>query len=146
MSAPDILDAIKADLGITDNSQDQWVQRRIDGAWARMEAYTLRKLCSPPQSFVDDWGDIATVQEAQPQPPMLYMPPAATVFLRYFPVTEISALELDGAAGLAADVRFDPRTGKLFTLYPGSIYAEDLSRTLFTSRAKVTYKAGWNTI
>lgn len=144
--APISLDDIKADLGITDASQDDWLQRRIDGAWSRMELYTRRKLCSPPQPFVDDWGEIAFIEASQPMPPPLWYPPSATVFLRYFPVASIDALELDGTAGTPADVRFDPRNGKLFTLVAGSIYAEDLSRVLIGQRARITYKAGWDTL
>ena len=51
--APIDLDTIKDDLGIPtgDTSQDEWLQRRIDGVWARMEAYTCRKLCAPPAAL-----------------------------------------------------------------------------------------------
>jgi hypothetical protein len=43
--APIDLATIKDDFGIPagDTSQDEWLQRRIDGVWARMEAYTCRK-------------------------------------------------------------------------------------------------------
>jgi len=46
MHAPVDLDTIKDDLGIPhgDTNQDEWLQRRIDGVWARMEAYRPHRL------------------------------------------------------------------------------------------------------
>lgn len=149
MSAPAILDNIKADLGITDNASDAWLQRRIDGVWARMEVFTSRKLCAPPQTFVDDWGQISGTAVVYPLPPILMTPPRGSVFLRCFPVTSIDAVELDGQALDAehvAAVSYDQRTGKLFTIRGDSVISEDLSQTLRGSRARVTYKAGWATV
>lgn len=145
MSAPAILDDIKADLGITDNADDAWLQRRIDGVWARMEVYTSRALCAPPQAFVDDWNRMVVNDQQQPLPPPLHMSPRASVFLRYFPVASIEAVTIDGVDGDPAAVRFDPRTGKLFTL-TGQQWSEDLSGVLYMSRTQITYKAGWATL
>ena len=41
MHTPVDLDTIKDDLSIPhgDTNQDEWLQRRIDGVWTRMEAY-----------------------------------------------------------------------------------------------------------
>lgn len=142
---PSLLAILKDDLGIAagDTTNDAWLQRRIDGVWARMEKYTSRRLCAPPAAFIDDWGLIVVNAPSQPVPPALMFPPGASVFLRYFPVAAISAITMDGAAGNQAGVRFDPNTGKLLGLTPGALYAEDLSCRLIGSRARITYTAGW---
>jgi len=46
MHAPVDLAAIKDDLCIPhwDTSQDEWLQGRIDGVWARIEAYRPHRL------------------------------------------------------------------------------------------------------
>src|SRR5262245_13034829 len=92
----DLLATIKDDLGIppTDASNDVWLQRRIDGVWARMEAYTFRKLCAPPQAFVDDWGELVVQGYHANVPPPIAYPPRATIFLRYFPVASITDIVL----------------------------------------------------
>lgn len=141
MSAPDILADIKSDLGITDSASDEWLGRRIAGIWSRMEHYTSRALCSPPQTFIDDWGLISFNGTQLPSPPATWVPPRASVFLRYFPVVSIEAIEHDGAAGDPTKVRWDGRTGKLFNF--DQVWAEDLGPFLFNSRTRVTYKAGW---
>ncbi|HKV17357.1 MAG TPA: phage head-tail connector protein [Reyranella sp.] len=145
MTAPAILDDIKADLGITGNTDDAWLQRRINAVWARMEVYTSRKLCAPPAKFVDDWGQIASQGVVHVLPPILMQPARGSVFLRCFPVVSIEAVELHEGATAADDVTFDARTGKLFSVR-GSIYAEDLSVALRAARAKITYTAGWATV
>lgn len=142
--APIKLDDLKEDLGITDASQDAWLQRRVDGIWSRIEQYTARKLRAPPEAFVDDWGLIAEVDVNQPQP--LWYMARASVFLRYFPVASIEAIEMDSGAGTASDVRFDGKTGKLFNLSPGGMFAQDVSTWLVRSRVKITYKAGWDAV
>jgi gp6-like head-tail connector protein len=141
VSAPDILADIKADLGITTNTDDAFLQRRINGVWALMERYTGRALSIPPAQFIDDWGRIVRVNGQEPLPLSYRFLPRATVFLRYVPVVSIDALEIDGAASPAAGVTFDPKTGKLFTLTEG--HACDVSHRLLQARAKITYKAGW---
>src|ERR1700760_1554593 len=92
--APVDLYTIKDDLGIPagDTSQDEWLQRRIDGVWARMESYTYRKLCAPPAGFVDDWGELIDQHYAANQPPVISYSRRGTVFLRYFPVASIDAI------------------------------------------------------
>lgn len=147
MSAPDILDEIKDDLGIPadDATNDDWIARRIAGIWSRIEHYTARALCVPPQAFVDDYSLMVSVDPHQPSPPALWLPPRSTIFLRYFPVVSIEELFLDGQPGTAADVRFDPRNGKLFSL-TGSTWVEDLSRRLWQSQTRITYKAGWDEV
>jgi hypothetical protein len=142
MSAPpNILDALKADLGIPD-TEDAWLQRRVDGVWARMQVYTSRDLAVPPGQFIDDWGEIAVADPQQPLPPALWFAPRASVFLRCFPVVSIDAITIDGSVIDAAGTHFDWRTGKLFTLGQTQ-YAEDLSGRLRCSRAQITYTAGW---
>lgn len=148
MSAPaELLEQIKLALGITDNADDAWLQQRINGIWARMEVYTSRKLCAPPQKFVDDWGNIAS-NSSQPLPPILMYPPRGSVFLRYFPVATIEAIELDGGALAPADIapRWDKATGKLFALRAVDGFPVDLGQTLRQSRARITYTAGWTAI
>ena len=144
MSAPDILDEIKSDLGVAtgDTTSDEWLNRRIAGIWARMEAYTSRALCAPPQKFVDDWGNIVTTHRYYMEPPMLHYAPRGSVFLRCFPVVSIDDVTMHGNAGDANVVRFDQRTGKLFTLIENS-WVHDLSQTLRQSQARITYTAGW---
>lgn len=144
MSAPDILDEIKEDLGITDDDSDAWLERRIAGIWSRMEHYTSRALCSPPQGFVDDWGLISFNGTQLPAPPATWLPPRASVFLRYFPVASIDAVNWDTGTGDASAVRFDARTGKLFGF--DQVWAEDLGPFLFNARMRVTYKAGWDEV
>lgn len=141
MSAPDLLDDIKQDLGITDDASDAWLQRRIEGIWARMEVYTSRALCAPPQAFVDDWGQIASSVVAV-MPPVLWEAPRGSVFLRCFPVASIESVEINGETVDGSGVSFDWRTGKLFSIRP-TVWAEDLSRALRDAQARITYKAGW---
>lgn len=143
--APIDLANLKDDLGIIDNTQDAWLQRRVNGIWSRIEAYTARKLCAPPAPFVDDWGLVFENQKQYPAPPALWHAPSTTVFLRYFPVSSIDAVEINGNAGDASGVRFDPKTGKLFALQ-GETWLWDISHVLVGERVKVTYKAGWDEI
>jgi hypothetical protein len=146
MSAPDaLLDAIKDDLGITDGTQDAWLQRRLNGIWSRIEHYTSRVLASPPAAFVDDWSLIVVNNRHYPVPPSREYVSRASVFLRYFPVASIEAVEINGAASEPADVQFDPSNGKLFTL-TGSLWSEDLSARLHHCHTKITYKAGWDEV
>jgi hypothetical protein len=137
---PPILDSIKSDLGITGTENDAFITRRIAAAWAWMERYTSRELCVPPAGFIDDWRRIAQAGPVPPLPPSWDHQPRATVFLRHFPVVKIDAVDLDGTAGVAADVMFNPKTGKLFSLR-GQVESEDLSNQLW--RTKITYTAGW---
>lgn len=145
--APVDLDDVKDDLGIKDYASDEWLCRRLNGIWSRIETYTSRKLCAPPQGFMDDWSEIAVAAPFQPAPMWaLAWPPTATVFLRYHPVVSIDGISFNGTPGDPAAVRFDPRTGKLLTLRNPQIGAEDLSRELIGSRVQVTYKSGWTEI
>jgi hypothetical protein len=143
--APVDLDTIKDDLGISqgDTSQDEWLQRRIDGVWARMEAYTCRKLCSPPLGFVDDWGELIDQHYSWNQPPVISYPRRGSVFLRYFPVASIDAILVNDQVHATTDVRWDKATGKLLSLQASGI-AEDLGQVLASGRARITYKAGWD--
>jgi hypothetical protein len=144
MSAPDILMEIKDDLGICGVSDhDAWLQRRIANVWSRMEHYTSRSLAAPPVTFIDDWTRIALTNPQQPLPPALYMQPRSTVFLRHFPVSAIDAIDLSGTLGDPVQVRFDPSTGKLFSLN-GQAWGEDVSGQMHGVR--ITYRAGWSTI
>jgi hypothetical protein len=143
--APVDLDTIKDDLGIPagDTSQDEWLQRRIDGVWARMEAYTYRKLCAPPAGFVDDWGELIDQHYSWNQPPVISYPRRGSVFLRYFPVASIDAIVVNDQPHATTDVRWDKASGKLLSLQASGI-AEDLGQVLLGGRARITYKAGWD--
>lgn len=138
--APISLVDLKDDLGITDDANDAWLQRAVDGVWARMEAYTSRKLCAPAAPFVDDWGLLVINGAIQPMPPPLMYPLRGSVFLRYFPVASIDAIQLNGGDGDPTKVTFDGKTGKLFGL---TGFTQDLGYLLPGSRARITYKAGW---
>jgi hypothetical protein len=142
--APIDLDTLKDDLGIPegDTSQDEWLQRRIDGVWARIEAYTLRRLCAPPASFIDDWGELIDQHYSANQPPIISYPRRGSVFLRYFPVASIDAIVVNEEAHATTDVRWDKASGKLLSLQASGI-AEDLGQVLVSGRARITYKAGW---
>jgi hypothetical protein len=142
--APDILDDIKDDLGIAidDTTNDAWLGRRIDGIWARIEAYTGRVLASPPASFVDDWGKIVENGVYRNQPPPLAYWSRGSVYLRVFPVVDITAVELNGATIDQAKVVFDDQAGKLVAV-DGTPYPTDLGPLLLSGRAKVTYDAGF---
>jgi hypothetical protein len=142
VSAPDILDEIKDDLGVTDSNSDAWFTRRIAGIWARMEAYTSRLLCAPPQQFIDDWGNISNTQKHHPMPPVLHYWPRGSVFLRYFPVVSLD--EIVVTSGTTVDptlARFDAKSGKLFAL--DGEWSHDLGHILRSGQAKITYTAGW---
>jgi hypothetical protein len=143
--APVDLDIIKDDLGIPqgDTSEDEWLQRRIDGVWARMEAYTCRKLCAPPSAFIDDWGELIDQHYSWNQPPMISYPRRGSVFLRHFPVASIDAIVVNDLAHAVTDVRWDKASGKLLSLQVSGI-AEDLGQLLVSGRARITYKAGWD--
>src|SRR5262245_27836206 len=143
--APIDLDTIKDDLGIPqgDTSQDEWLQRRIDGVWARMEAYTSRKLCAPPASFVDDWGELIDQHYSWNQPPVIAYPRRGSVYLRSFPVASVDAVVVNDQANETSDVRWDKASGKLLSLQASGL-AEDLGLVLVSGRARITYKAGWD--
>lgn len=146
MSAPAaLLEAIKDDLGITDTANDAWLQRRLDNIWSRIEHYTSRKLHSPPAPYIDDWARMVVTNPVVPLPPM-WEPIRVSPFLRYFPVTSIEAIELNGASADPTKVVFSPRTGKLFSLSGDMLYAEDLSGQLYGTRTRITYKTGWDEV
>lgn len=147
--APIDLAILKDDLGIdpADTSQDAWLQRRVNGVWARMETYTARSLRAPPVGFVDDWGELILNDRYRLQPPSHWVngQQRGSVFLRQFPVISINAIELNGAPVDPSHAMFDAKTGKLFDLTgAGGGYAFDLGRLLPSARAKVTYVAGWS--
>jgi len=146
-SPPGLLNTIKDDLGIppADTSQDAWLQRRIDGVWARMEAYCFRKLPSPPAVFIDDWGQAIDQHYSMNLPPVIAYCRRGSIFLRYFPVTSIDALVMNGTSTSAANATYDATTGKLLSV-DGSGIAVDLGATLLWNRAKITYKAGWASV
>lgn len=139
---PDLLDTIKDDLGIPpgDTTSDAWLQRRIDGIWARFEVYTGRPLglVSP---WLDDWGTLIVNHPAVTEPPILRAQPGASVFLRVFPVARITSITMNNSTTVdPADVLFDQATGKLVGLYGG---ATDLRNELVGARALVAYEAGF---
>lgn len=146
------LATIKDDLNIpaSDTSNDEWLTRRIDNIWARMERFCSRKLCVPPQPFVDDWGEIALNGVHINLPPIIAYWPRTTVFLRVYPVTEITAVNLSDVDLAALDgVHWDIDSGKLLALdAQASGWRVDggLDRRLMGERARVSYLAGWDEI
>jgi hypothetical protein len=142
---PAFLDLVKDDLGIplADTTNDAWLQRRIDGVWARFEKYCCRALPVPPAQFVDDWGEISETASNHVQPPAIDFAPLGSPFLRYCPVVSIDAVKSAGQTLDASLVRFEPASGKLFTL-DGSQVAHDLSRALRAGQVQITYTAGWD--
>lgn len=142
MSAPDVLEEIKDDLGIAGTEDDAWLTRRIAGVWARMENYCGRSLDSPPVAYVDDWSKVILNGQHRNAPPILAFENRASVFLRHFPVVEVSAIKINNAAIDAALVRFDSASGKLVNLN-GESYAVDLGQQLLLGGAVITYAAGF---
>jgi hypothetical protein len=148
-----LLDTIKDDLNIppTDTTNDAWLQRRIDGVWARIEAYCHRTLCSPPQPFVDDWGEVTINGVHYNVPPPIRYWPKGSPFLNVFPVRSITALRLNGSDVAPLQVAWDVASGKLFTLdgppayYTPDVYG-DLTRRLLYEQARIGYTAGWDTL
>jgi hypothetical protein len=143
---PSLLDTIKDDLGIplADTTNDAWLQRRIDGIWARFEKYCSRVLPVPPAQFIDDWGMIAE-HSNRVEPPIIDHWPVGSPFLRYCPVVSVDAITRSGVDGDATKVMFEPASGKLFGL-DGVPWAHDVSFELRRSQIAITYTAGWATV
>jgi hypothetical protein len=143
---PSLLDMIKEDLGIppTDTTNDAWLQRRIDGVWARFEKYCCRLLPSPPAKFLDDWGAISNVQSNWVQPPAIDFCGIGSPMLRYCPVVSIEAITSNGQSLDATKVKFEAATGKLFSL--DDQMAHDVSYGLRAGAVQITYLAGWATV
>lgn len=141
-----VLDALKDDLGITGSADDEWLARRINGAWARFEKFTARTLSVPPAKFADDWGEVASAYGGPNQPPVLAFGELGSPFLRCCPVISIDAVTSNGQTLDAAGVRFESKTGKLFTLQQPSYGSHDVTRELVTGRVRVAYTAGWDVI
>jgi hypothetical protein len=146
VAPPSLLDTIKDDLGIppTDTTNDAWLQRRIDGIWARFEKYCCRVLPVPPAQFIDDWGLIAE-HSNRVEPPLIDHWPVGSPFLRYCPVVSVDAITRAGVDGDASKVMFEPASGKLFGL-DGVPWAYDVSFELRGSQVAITYTAGWATV
>jgi hypothetical protein len=152
-TAPIDLAILKDDLNIppTDTTNDAWLQRRADGVWARFETFCGRKLCSPPQPFVDDWGEISIAGHHVNLPPVIAQWPRTTQFLRVYPVAAITAVRLSGTDIDATKTLWDIDSGKLFTFEAvatgwGGWAGENLSRRLLGEQARVEYLAGWDTV
>jgi hypothetical protein len=151
-SPPVDLDVLKDDLNIppTDTSNDAWLQRRIDEIWARFEVFTSRKLVSPPASFVDNWGDISINGVHINLPPTIAYWPRSTVFLKVYPVVDVTVVNLNGAdlADLSG-VNWEAKSGKLIALdQQASGWRADggLDRRLMYECARITYTAGFDTV
>ena len=144
LSAPIDLATVKDDLGIpaSDTTNDPWLQRRIDGIWSRFQSFTQRPL-TLTSTWADDWGEL--VQNAAPltEPPLIRAHASASVFLRVFPVQEITKLTLNGTDQDVAGVIFDHDDGKLIGI---DGYARDLRTALVHGRARVEYLAGFVTL
>jgi hypothetical protein len=144
---PSLLEIVKDDLGIppADTTNDAWLQRRIDGVWARFEKYCCRLLPSPPAKFLDDWGAISQ-HSNWVQPPAIDYPHIGSPFLRYSPVTKIDAITSNGQVLDPTQVIFEAATGKLFALDGVVPWSRDVSHALRTGQVKITYYAGWDTV
>src|SRR5262245_39605342 len=116
--APIDLTTLKDDLGIAagDTSNDAWLQRRIDGVWARMESYCQRRLCAPPVTFTDNWGQVVVNGVHWHAPPPLAYWPQGSVFLREYPVQSITAVKLSGITIALTYVAWEVASGKLLSL------------------------------
>src|SRR5262245_18603281 len=138
--APIDIAAIKDDLNIppTDTSQDAWLQRRINEIWARMEVFCDRRLCAPPATFIDDWGELTINGAHYNVPPVIAYSLKTTVFLRQIPVQTISEIVLNDQAVDPASAKWDIGSGKLFSVRGDGVLAEDLSCALLGARAKIT--------
>lgn len=144
MTAPVDLETIKDDLGIPDidTANDAWLQRRIDGIWARFEQYCARPL-QLTSGWVDDWGTLVTNHPAYTEPPLLRAMPSASVFLRVFPVQGVTSVSLNDQIVDPAGVIFEPESGRLAGLQG---MACDLRTTLVSGRAVIEYTAGFETL
>ena len=142
--APFDLGTIKDDLGIPegDTSNDAWLQRRVNGIWSRFQSYTGRPL-TLASAWADDWGEL--IQNAAPrtEPPLIRSHASATVFLRVFPVKEITKVILNGGELDVERVIVDHADGKLLGF--GGISA-DLCTVLVSARARVEYVAGFDDV
>jgi hypothetical protein len=143
-NAPVDLATVKDDLGIAaeDDTADAWLQRRVNGLWARFQRYTARPLMMSA-GWVDDWGALVQNHPAYPQPPIIQAAPSASVFLRVFPVQQVTKFTVNGADQDAAKVLFDRDSGKLIGL---DGLACDISYLLVSARVRIEYKAGFETL
>lgn len=144
MTAPVDLDTVKDDLGIAagDTTNDAWLQRRIDGVWARFEQYCARPL-QLSAGWVDDWGTLVTNHPAYTEPPLWRARPSASVFLRVFPVQAVASVMLNDQTVDTAGVIVEPESGRLAGLQG---MACDLRTALVSGRALIEYVAGFETL
>ena len=135
---------LKDDLGIPagDTSQDAWLQRRVDGVWARMEAYTWRKLCSPPLGFIDDWGELIDQGYAVNQPPRHRLSAARLGLLAPLPGAANHRGRRQRPGGRHRERRVGPRLRQAPVARRHRL-RRDLGRVLLDGRARITYMAGW---
>lgn len=144
MTAPIDLGILKDDLNITSDDHDDWLQRRVDAIWSRIESYTGRSLNAPPATFRDDWSTVMS--------PGLYITPPvcrpvterASVFLQQFPVVEVTAIEISGEAGESDNVIVEKASGRILSI-DGTEHS-DVGAALFSGRVAITYTAGWEEI
>jgi hypothetical protein len=129
------LDALKDDLGITGSTHDAWLQRRVDGALARMSVYTGRYI-GVLNTFIDAWRPERYEVNNRPYWPQ---DKGAQFTLRHYPVVSIFAAQDGIQAVTAATVFFDKTTGELIG------YGNIASPSRFTMPT-ITYVAGWETL
>jgi hypothetical protein len=141
-NAPVDLQVVKDDLGITDDTSDAWLQRRVNGLWARFQRYTARPLMLS-SGWADDWGELVQNHPANTEPPIIRAAPSASVFLRVFPVQSISKFTVNGADQDASRVLFDGESGKLLGL---DGRACDIAYLLPSARVRIEYKAGFESL
>jgi hypothetical protein len=132
-------------IPLDDTTNDAWLQRRIDGIWARFEKYCCRLLPVPPATFVDDWGAISQVQSNWVEPPAIDYAPLGSPFLRYCPVVSIEAVTANGQELDPTKVMFEPASGKLFALDTAQ-WGHDVSVGLRAGSVQITYTAGWDEV
>lgn len=145
MDAPIDLAVLKDDLNIDDDYSDEWLQRRVNAIWSRIETVTGRILRAPPATFRDDWSAVTAASLAIAPPLFTTGQERASIYLRQFPVVSIDAMTIDGEEldeeALAA-VTFDKETGRILTLDGNPAF--DVGQRLFSGAAVIDYTAGWD--
>jgi len=139
--APVDLDTIKDDLGIAagDSSHDAWLQRRVNGVWSRFQQYTGRPL-TLSAAWADDWGELVQNHPGYTEPPLIRALPSASVFLRVFPVQQVTRLVVNDVSQDPTSLMFDRDSGKLLGL---GGHPWDLRTFLPSARVRIEYAAGF---
>jgi hypothetical protein len=135
-AGPDLitLDALKAALGITDNSEDAQLQAAITLQSRIIAEYCDRRFgrAEAMESFSFNRGEIMPAQQA--------------LTLSLYPVSEI--LEVSTVGATAADFKFDPASGRLWLpmnwLYGFGNYVADGYYWTIPYTIEVVYSGGYD--